>query len=710
MNVARLAVVALCCSGTFAGHAQDRALTDTEKQAVEAFAREGKREWEIDFWNDWPAADDPFRDVYMSTGSDALALGYELDPRSLSPRGFLGVIVPRIESQPHGRAFLVELPTRRVVGVLPPANALAFAEGRRVGWRYHWAPDGAALILELTAENASGWKRTVLSLFELRDGFIAREVNLLAEPRRVPPWFDAAQAPTQERSTLPPLRGLQTFADSAAEEERWTLQREASGGPLYIGHPNRSASPLPPTRAHFTDAAGKTREASADEIPGLAISFFSPDQRWLVVNQIVRTDTATGEQWRTAVLYRRVDAEGVGAKWELATPERLDELFVAGFAREEKVPTERVAPPTADGWRDRTLEFVAWSQDSGRALFYFRARNGEVMGPEGRPAYFRWFAYFNTKTGLIETTMQCSSANEELKTRWTTSSEEISRRNLPLHAPTLGMAAFFAPTADVISFHDNSLNTAYKTTLKRLPAAQAEKVRQEQRHWLSYRDTIAWAHVANRWTRFADGVAEEGVLLATRERAQELKTLAIERKPGPNAVVRETSPDRKFGIRYIYAEDNLEQDGRPEGVALVALPSEKEVVDLYDDSANQSLQGLWSPDSQYLAFHASSRRVAGITIYARRGGNFEALKMPEFDRYSPKLKPGQRESHFLYKDVEAKRWLGSSKLLVHYGISFETEMANGEAGGEVSADYDVVLAISPKGVINIEKATKTKAP
>lgn len=52
MKFARFTVAVLCCTAAFAGHAQDRALTDTEKQAIETFAREGKREWEVDFWND----------------------------------------------------------------------------------------------------------------------------------------------------------------------------------------------------------------------------------------------------------------------------------------------------------------------------------------------------------------------------------------------------------------------------------------------------------------------------------------------------------------------------------------------------------------------------------------------------------------------------------------------------------------------------------
>ena len=155
---------------------------------------------------------------------------------------------------------------------------------------------------------------------------------------------------------------------------------------------------------------------------------------------------------------------------------------------------------------------------------------------------------------------------------------------------------------------------------------------------------------------------------------------------------------------------DLKQDGRPEApcVELIALPTKKVVMDLYDDTENQSLAASWAPDSQHLAFHQSSRRIAETLIYERRGNQFVVLKMPSMDPYEPKTRKDERQGHFNYADLAVKRWLGAKRLLAHHGIEFD--VSGNDGNGEtrtVSADYDLVLTIE-KGKVIVEKATKTR--
>jgi len=200
--------------------------------------------------------------------------------------------------------------------------------------------------------------------------------------------------------------------------------------------------------------------------------------------------------------------------------------------------------------------------------------------------------------------------------------------------------------------------------------------------------------------------AQDRVAPSPEKEAPTVAKDPIKANPGPNTVLRDKSPDGKFGILYTYNEKDLAHENRPEGVQLVALPSNEVVRDLYDDTENQNLAASWAPDSQHLAFHTASRRIAETAIYERRADRFEALKMPSMERFDPKMKKNERQGHFTYSDVLVKRWLGSKKLLVHYGIEFDVQMENGDTR-DASSDYNLILAIDGKGNIAVTKATKT---
>jgi hypothetical protein len=192
-----------------------------------------------------------------------------------------------------------------------------------------------------------------------------------------------------------------------------------------------------------------------------------------------------------------------------------------------------------------------------------------------------------------------------------------------------------------------------------------------------------------------------------RVRAQDRED-AIDAHAGPNSVVRAKSPDGKFALLYTYDSADLKQDGRPESVELIALATKKVLLDLYDDTENQSLAALWAPDSQHLAFHQASRRIAETLIYEHRGDQFVALKMPSMVPYEPKMRKDERQGHFNYADLAAKRWLGAKSLLAHHGIEFDVQGNNGDGETRtVSADYDLVLTIE-KGKVVVEKAAKTR--
>ena len=97
------------------------------------------------------------------------------------------------------------------------------------------------------------------------------------------------------------------------------------------------------------------------------------------------------------------------------------------------VPVESIAPPDASGFRNRTMEFVGWSKNTGyHALVYLRARNG--ASSPANPSFYRWYCYLNTKTLEFEQDIQLQSANEELRTRWNSGDESLNANKVQLRA------------------------------------------------------------------------------------------------------------------------------------------------------------------------------------------------------------------------------------------------------------------------------------
>jgi len=158
-----------------------------------------KGSWALDFWPRWPKPTGGVTDCFASAWTDALARGYFVDPRSISPDRRYAVIVPRFGVVREGPNFIVELNLRRVVGVVG-GPGFAFEKKAEAGWRYTWAPDSASLVIEQTGEFKKDWARVGWRLIELRDGFIAREIDLLKNPGKAPAWLDTKEPPTHERS------------------------------------------------------------------------------------------------------------------------------------------------------------------------------------------------------------------------------------------------------------------------------------------------------------------------------------------------------------------------------------------------------------------------------------------------------------------------------------------------------------------------------
>lgn len=660
--------------------------------------------WAVDFWTRWPIGREDFFDVIFGGSTDALAHGYYLDPRSISPDQRFGVIVPRFGIVREAPNFLVEIPARRVAGVLDGAG-FAFAPKAEVGWSYQWSADSTALVIEQAGVSPKGWVRQSWRLVEVRDGYVSKQTDLLKTPAKTPPWVDAKAPPAHDRSEPPASsKAPLVLAQSSSKEDAWSVQRDGNAGPLFMVKGGARVCSLPPIKTVGEDAKGALREISGNEMPGLPLCFFAPDERWLFVNQISRTDPETGRQWRSAALYwRNDDAEDKKLTWKVPFSGTFEDLIWEGFIRRNSLAPQTVAPPDANGFRDRSIEFVNWSEKSGRILLYLRARNATVTAKDVKPAYYRAFCYFDTARLAFDAPFELDSSNDELRTRWNSSNESLTPKNIPLRVGDPGGSALFAPYDELDSFADGALNSSYKAVLERLGKDAVEETRKVQRAWLAYRDTIARVHVLNRWTSFPDYVLHEGQFLATRRRADVLREEALALHKGPNTVVREKSPDGKFGVLYTYADDNIEQDGNPQGASLVSLPDRKELIDFYEEGVNRSMNGSWSPDSRYLAYHSGTRRMAGFTVYERRGNTFTALKMPDLEGYQPKTKKNERSYHFDGSDLELKRWLGGGKIRAHYSIQFD--VSDGSQDRTVAADFDMILAIE-KGKVVIEKATR----
>ena len=701
-------------AGDLALLAQDHAPAEAVKNAgsdpgnAQAPAPAGG--WSLDFWSRWPANYRDFKDCVGGNITDALARGYYLDPRSLSPDRHYGVIVPRFGVIQDGPNFVVEVAARRVVGVIG-GPGFAFPPKAEVGWGYHWAPDGSSVVIEQNAELKKNWAHVSWRLEELRDGYIAKDTDLLKNPGKVPAWLDAKAEPTHERSEPVADVSPAVLAESSPSADAWSVQREGGVGPLQMMKGGVRVGTLAPAKAVGADASGAVRELSSDEMPGLPICFFSLDEKWLFVNQIKRIDPETGRQWRTAALYWRNDsAEDKAAMWKPPVSGSLEDMAWDAFARRNQVSPESVAPPDANGFRDRTIEFVNWSMNATRALLYLRARNGKVIDKSGRPAYYRWYCYFDTTKLAFLPPDELEAINKDLRSRWNSGNETVTPDHVAMRVADANNSTSYEPYAERDPDSEQALNHNYQVLLERVGKEGEGTVRKRQREWLLYRDTLAQAHALNRWSEFTAVALLEGRYLTTRRRADGFEEEAIAAGQGkPNTVLREKSPDGKFAVLYTYADDNISQDGTPQGAELVTLPDRHSVMDLYSEVGNRGLRGYWSADSKYFLFHAASRREGDVAVYERHGQEFEELKWPEgvLEKLGPKPRKGERSYHFDGVDVDFKHWLGPKKFLAHRVEQFDVENGNGDQR-TIAADYDLVIAIE-KGKVVVEKATKTKS-
>lgn len=558
--------------------------------------------WALDFPDAAPGSEENFRELAVGGITDVFALGYTLDPASISPDHKTGVIIPRAEAAQSGRCFAVDIATRKITGATECAQLSA-------------------------------------------------------------------------RGEPPRLAGVQVVGKTRDGEVR--VEWSAEGGPLT---------------AVLANDESKRAALPGSDTNGAAfpLCFFTADNHWLVVNRIVRVDPSTGRQHRSAMVYERVENDAAGApSFRPALDGSFDDAAWRFFEED------------AGRFTERSVSFQIASGDSGRLLFYLHARNPDGGG------YIRWFCYFNAKKRQFEMTPVLSFANGELRRGWDKADEPKNERYLPLRAQDPDQSGGFSAPAEWLSLVDDNLNTSYNALLKLLPREEQEPLRVEQRAWLKSVDTIAAAYAAQRWTEFPAAVTALGKDLAISARADQLRKRALGLVPHPNTKISERSPDGRFGIRRTFADDDIDDSGRAEGIELVSIADGKSVLDLYDEYANRGSTVLWSPDSRRFAYAASSRRITEVAVYERAGDDFHAVELPDLDAFQPHSRKNEREGHFNESTDDPKRWLGPNELVVHRTVSYQVEREEGDPQ-ELSGEFEFTIRFDAKGKARVGKLLKKK--
>jgi len=179
-----------------------------------------------------------------------------------------------------------------------------------------------------------------------------------------------------------------------------------------------SETKSPPPGIEGTDVADfvvsttdpKVREPLDDHPDTSHVSYIiSPDETWIFEHSYYGSRISGGD------LFKRVE----GLKFD-ALKQNFDESIWRFFAREEKVPAEKVPFFVGDS-HEGIIDFVAWSPDSGRLLVALRG--GDFDGERSRGVY-RLFVYFYTKNQNFELTKYLRRLNKGAWDRYANFSED----------------------------------------------------------------------------------------------------------------------------------------------------------------------------------------------------------------------------------------------------------------------------------------------
>jgi hypothetical protein len=139
------------------------------------------------------------------------------------------------------------------------------------------------------------------------------------------------------------------------------------------------------------------------------------------------------------------------------------------------------------------------------------------------------------------------------------------------------------------------------------------------------------------------------------------------------------APDGKYAVRFDPEEDLMTT------VTLIEVKSGRIVREL--DSIGRpwikESAAFWSPDSQRLAFMSGSRRGGWTTLYARKGGAFEEVPMPEL--IYAKIKGASEGAKTVLAARVPIRWTKPNVLLLENN---EENDEGGEATSRMLLTFD----------------------
>lgn len=253
-------------------------------------------------------------------------------------------------------------------------------------------------------------------------------------------------------------------------------------------------------------------------------AFVSPDDRWVFIAW------SGAGYWPVGIaeLYRIAD-EG-SLRPEFATKERFDRLAWRFLAEQEKIDESTIAQPRSASEAGRVLAFAAWSADSARLLVSLSApfaeqKNDSVIRQRGIGS---WLCYFNVRSGEFELTDRLRAFNRDARKRWLSQYAQTGRDSCPLAAEALGQEGPWPLPKERLERADRRLNELYAALLKKLPHAEQEQLRQQQREWLIQRDTEAVIYAHQSWSPAPEAALIEGNAIATEARIAQVEKLERE--------------------------------------------------------------------------------------------------------------------------------------------------------------------------------------
>ncbi len=292
---------------------------------------------------------------------------------------------------------------------------------------------------------------------------------------------------------------------------------------------------------------------------------------------------------------------------------------------------------------------------------------------------------------------------------------------------------------------DAELNKTYQALLAKLPdAASKQKLKEEQRAWITSRDVEA-ASAADeaRGGSMAPTLRYETMTHLTRERIKELEAMlegAAPNKKGASmpepsvssaptasvppkesegeqtkSVLQTPEPTASSSPSSISPDKKWEYQppGEETGAKIVKAGTKEVAEDLCDISSCGEATVLWAPDSKRFAFNWGQGRTRQTAFYQLRDDQWVALEFPSnddiFEKQPNDIVAGQlkkeglsekkleKQGKFLrliWSTMKVDRWLDSNTAIVH--VSLQQVAARRNAPGEMDNGYGADLLYTLK--------------